>query len=174
VPYTYFLELMVADVLSRAGNPFEVKIYNRGINGDLTANMVRRFQRDVVDLKPDYVIVLGGSNDIGWGLRVGEIFDNLRRIYVKALEESIEPIACTVPSILGVDELIPPRRELNRLIAQYCTENGLAFVDLFTATADPDTGRLLEQYSDDGLHLTEEGYMRIAEEIFVKALKEIT
>ncbi|MHC1589667.1 MAG: SGNH/GDSL hydrolase family protein [Candidatus Hecatellaceae archaeon] len=81
--------------------------------------------------------------------------------------------ACAVSSILGFNPLIPPRRRLNQMIKRYCTENGLAFVDLFTATADPHTGRLLKQYSDDGLHLTEEGYRRIAEEIFAKALKEM-
>jgi lysophospholipase L1-like esterase len=173
VPYTYFLKLKIAEMLSKAGSRFKVKIYNRGVNGDTTLGMLNRFRRDVVSLKPRCVIILGGSNDIGWGVPVEEIYSNLKRMYVKALEEHITPVACAVPSILGFDSLIPPRRKLNQMIKHYCTENGLPFVDLFTATADPHTGRLLKQYSDDGLHLTEEGYRRIAEEIFAGALKEM-
>ncbi len=169
-PYTYFLEQKMLEMLSGAGK-FELKIYNRGVNGDLTENMLRRFYRDIVHLKPDYVIILGGSNDIGWGVPSEEIYGNLMQIYIKATENSIEPVACAVPSILGFDELIPPRKKLNQMIEQYSAENSITFVDLFTATADLNTDRLLERYSDDGLHLTEEGYLRIAEEIF-KALKE--
>jgi len=170
VPYTYFLKRKMTELLSSAGKAVEVKIHNRGINGDITSNMLRRFQSDVVDLQPDYVIILGGSNDLGWPLPVEEIYGNLRWMYVKALENKIRPVACAVPSILGFDDLIAPRRELNRMIEQYCAENKLTFVDLFKATADPSTGCLLEEYSDDGLHMTKEGYMRVADEVF-KALK---
>ena len=173
IPYTRFLELKIAKMLSQAGSRFKVEIYNRGVNGDTTLGMLNRFRRDVVSLKPDCVVILGGSNDIGWGIPVEEIYGNLEKMYVKALEEHIEPIACAVPSILGFDLLIPPRRKLNQMIERYCAENGLAFVDLFTATADLQTGRLLKRYSDDGLHLTEEGYKKVAEEIFAKALKGV-
>ncbi|MFH1327554.1 MAG: GDSL-type esterase/lipase family protein [Candidatus Bathyarchaeota archaeon] len=166
VPYTYLLERKVVKLTSKVGKPIEVKIHNRGINGDLTGSMLSRFQMDVADLNPNYVIILGGSNDFGWGVPVEAIYDNLKKMYTRALDKNIEPIACSVPSILGFDELIPPRMKLNKMIEQYCAKNNLAFVDLFTTTADKDTSRLLEQYSDDGLHLTEEGYRKIAEEIF--------
>ena len=84
---------------------------------------------------------------------------------------NIKPIACAVPSILGFDEFISLREKLNRKLKDYCAENDITFVDLFKATADPNTGRLLERYSDDGLHLTVEGYQKIAEEIFKAFLK---
>jgi hypothetical protein len=37
---------------------------NRGVGGQTTAQMLVRFREDVVKLKPQAVLVLGGSNDV--------------------------------------------------------------------------------------------------------------
>lgn len=59
---------------------------------------------------------------------------------------------------------------LNGLITDYCAKRRLACVDLFTATAEPETRLLAAPYSNDGLHLTTHGYrlmaMLLYEEIF--------
>ena len=36
----------------------------RGISGQTTSHMLCRFRSDVVDLAPEYVAILGGTNDI--------------------------------------------------------------------------------------------------------------
>ena len=174
-PYTDFLQTKTENLLRRLGQSGSVivKFHNKGINGDLTSNMLLRFKRDVIDLKPNYVIILGGSNDIGWGIPAKEIFSNLTKMYVDAKEYAIEPIACTVPSILGFDSYIPPRLELNKLIRKFCVNNELICVDLFTATSDSQTNRLLKEFSNDGLHLSTKGYEKIAETIFSEAIEEI-
>jgi lysophospholipase L1-like esterase len=79
-------------------------------------------------------------------------------MYTRAVDGGIQVAAVTVPSIRGADDYIPGRHELNALIMSYCTTNSLLCVDLFTATAEPATGRLAEPYSNDGLHLTVAGY----------------
>ena len=176
-PYTDFLQAKVEDLLGRLGQSvsFDIHFYNKGINGDLTSNMLLRFKRDVIELKPkpNSVIVLGGSNDIGWEVPTEEIFNNLKKMYVHARDNAIEPIACTVPSVFGLDSYIPPRLELNRLLREYCVQNELTCVDLFRATSDPNTNRLLEEFSNDGLHLTTEGYQKIAETIHSEAIEKI-
>jgi acyl-CoA thioesterase-1 len=55
-------------------------------------------------------------------------------------------------------EHIQRRQRLNGLIADYAARKGLAYFDLFTATAEPDSLLLAEPYSNDGLHLTTSGY----------------
>src|SRR3990170_5815970 len=67
-PYTDFLQVKVANMLNLIGQlgSITVQFRNRGVNGDVTSNMVIRFKRDVIDLKPECAIILGGSNDIGW------------------------------------------------------------------------------------------------------------
>ena len=172
-PYPEGLQSLAEDYLRNRRSPLSVIVLNRGINGDLTSGMIERFPNDVVSEKPDHVIILGGSNDIGWGLDPATIAHNLTNIYDAALGKGIRAVACSVPSILGFDELIPPRLELNRIIMAEATRRKMPFMDLFMETAHPQSKRLLENYSADGLHLNAKGYRRVAEYIFDKWLKDI-
>lgn len=174
-PYSHFLKKLVDDFLERSGKKetIEVKIRNKGINGDLTSHMMLRFRRDVINLKPDYVIILGGANDIGWGISVEEILNNLKRMFNMATGKGIEPIGCTVPSILGWDEGIPPRLELNQSLKQFCQEKGILCVDLFAETCESETKRLRPDFSNDGLHLNASGYKKMADLIFEQSVKDI-
>jgi acyl-CoA thioesterase-1 len=169
-----------------------------GLCGETTGDMVIRFRRDVAPHRPAWVVILGGTNDLGWNAAPSEIMGNLVQIYDQALNEGIQPVAVTVPSIRvggGAEEAIPGatdsgllgeerrwladhiarRRILNRLIMGYCAEKRMACVDLFADTAEPDTGQLAARYSNDGLHLTTEGYERLAallyEQVFAAACR---
>lgn len=101
------------------------------------------------------------------------IAHNLAVMYDAALSEAIGPVACTIPSILGFNQLIPPRLELNSMIRSESEKRSIPCVDLFAATADPQTNRLSEQYSADGLHLNGEGYQRIGQCIFDNWLRSL-
>ena len=176
----------------------KAKVAVTGLCGETTGDMVIRFRRDVASHRPAWVVILGGTNDLGWNAAPSEIMANLVQIYDQALNRGIQPVAITVPSIRvggGPEEAIPGatdsgllgeerrwladhierRRILNRLIMGYCAEKGLACVDLFTDTAEPDTGQLAARYSNDGLHLTTEGYERLAvllyEQVFAAACR---
>jgi len=174
-PYTEFLNGMADDFLKQVGkdDTVEVTIMNRGVNGELTSDMLLRLRRDTIALRPNCVIVLGGTNDIGWGVPVEEIFANLTRMFHMAIDNGIEAIGCTVPSVLGWDEGIPPRMELNELLKRFCSEKGILYADLFAGTCDPETKRLRADYSSDGLHLNASGYRRMAETIFDEAIKNV-
>lgn len=134
-----------------------------GVNGELTGEMAMRLGRDVIELKPDYAVILGGSNDLGWSAQPAAIMRNLTTMYERCRARGITPIGVTVPSIRGLDSLIPARRTLNQLILDYGRTRPQPIVDLFTATAEPDTLRLAERFSNDGLHLTTDGYRMLAE-----------
>jgi acyl-CoA thioesterase-1 len=172
-PYPGCLELLAEEYLRSLQSNVKVRVLNRGINGDLTSGMLERFSRDVVDENANYVIILGGSNDIGWGLDPAMIAHNLTTMYDAALNKGIRAVSCSLPSILGSDELIPPRLDLNRMIRTEAEKRRIAFVDLFMATADPRNNRLSEEYSADGLHLNSKGYQRIGKYIFDKWLKAL-
>jgi lysophospholipase L1-like esterase len=163
-PYGRFLKELI-------GNSVEIVI--KGTSGELTGAMVIRLDRDVISKRPDYVIILGGSNDLGWGAHPSEIMRNLVTMYERARSASIQPISVTIPSIRGFDPLIPPRHVLNNLIIEYCQAKQQPFVDLFTATSEPETLRLAEKYSNDGLHLTTEGYRLLAELLYNEVFKTV-
>lgn len=161
-PYGRFL-------LERMGDGAEVII--QGVNGELTEAMLLRLERDALDFGPNFVVILGGTNDLGWGIPPDDVSQNLVSMYKHVRSKGIHPVAVTVPSIRGFDDAIPQRRTLNTLIVDYCRMESQAYVDLFTATAEPKTLRLAEQYSNDGLHLTTEGYRLLAERLYHDVFK---
>lgn len=44
-------------------------IYNRGISGHTVADLRQRWQKDAVDMKPDLLSILIGTNDVGRGVQ---------------------------------------------------------------------------------------------------------
>ena len=42
----------------------ENNFIGRGIGGQVTSQMLVRLRRDVIDLKPEYAVILAGTNDI--------------------------------------------------------------------------------------------------------------
>ncbi|WHZ21220.1 MAG: putative acylhydrolase [Nitrospira sp.] len=160
----------------RIGNRARVEI--SGICGEVTGEMVLRFRADVLDRRPQTVIILGGTNDLGWNAEPAEIMRNLTKLYESARAASIVPVPVTVPSIrveVGKDNPdavrwfaahIERRQRLNALIADYAVRRGVPWFDLFTATAEPGSLMLAEPYSNDGLHLTTGGYRLFGELLY--------
>ena len=147
-----------------------------GVCGELTGEMAMRFRRDVLDRAPASVVILGGTNDLGWNAAPAEIMRNLMKMYEWALAAGIKPVAVTVPSIRmgegpALDAHIRGRQNLNRLITDYCVRRLVACVDLFAATAEPETQVLAAAYSNDGLHLTTEGYRRLADLLYQEVFR---
>jgi lysophospholipase L1-like esterase len=167
-PYGQFLQ----DHLGEAA-----RVSTSGICGELTAEMVMRFRRDVLDHKPGCVPILGGTNDLGWNASSPDIIGNLVEMYEQTLAAGGIPIPVTVPSIrvedgLGsregqewIAEHVARRIALNRSIRAYAASKAIACVDLFAATADPVTNQLAAIYSNDGIHLTTAGYRLFAEQV---------
>ncbi|MEP6887042.1 MAG: GDSL-type esterase/lipase family protein [Nitrospirales bacterium] len=153
----------------------QATVMTSGVCGEVTSDMLVRFRQDVLAHRPDYVVILGGTNDLGWHVAPAEIVSHLLCMYEQALGVGIQPVAVTVPSIrMEVDpaaeqwlnELVTQRQHLNRSIIEYCANKGIACVDLFTATAEAKTLLLAGPYSNDGLHLTTEGYRKMADLLY--------
>ncbi|HKO30526.1 MAG TPA: GDSL-type esterase/lipase family protein [Nitrospiraceae bacterium] len=158
-----------------------------GVCGELTAEMTMRFRSDVLAHQPTHVVILGGTNDLGWNAVPADIMRNLLKMFELALAAGITPVPVTVPSIRVGDDLrsdeghqwfaghLDRRRQLNELILRYAESKRLAAFDLFAATVEPATQQLAAQYSNDGLHLTTAGYRLIAkrlyQEVFAATLK---
>jgi acyl-CoA thioesterase-1 len=174
-PYTDHLKKMIDTNLEKINKLklLNVIFYNKGVNGELTADMLQRLDSDVLSVKPSYATILGGSNDIGWSIETEEIMDNLIQMYDKSSSAGIEVIACTVPSIISPEPSIKPRLELNEMIKDYCFDNEIVCVDLFTSTINPGTNKLDKKYSSDGLHLNTAGYTKMAETIFEQAFSKL-
>ena len=166
-----------------------VRVSVSGICGELTGEMAMRFRRDVLQQQPSYVVLLGGTNDLGWNAQPAEIMRNLVKMYESAQATQVVPIPVTVPSIrvdvagggpdaeAWIGQHLSRRVRLNGLIQEYALAKGLPCVDLFTATIESTTGQLAAQYSNDGLHLTTGGYRLLAQllydQVFAKAFPRV-
>lgn len=159
----------------------------RGVCGELTGEMTIRFRSAVLAHQPTHVVILGGTNDLGWNAVPADIMRNLLKMYELAAAAGITPVPVTVPSIRVGDDFhsdegrqwfaghLDRRCQLNELILRYAESKQLAAFDLFAATVESETQQLAAQYSNDGLHLTTVGYRLIAErlyqEVFAATLK---
>jgi len=153
-----------------------------GVCGELTGEMVLRFRRDVLAHHPSFVVILGGTNDLGWNAVPEAIMGNLIKLYEQTLAAWGVPVPVTVPSIRVEERGESPDREawvadhlsrrcrLNGMIRDYAQSKQLAWIDLFEATAEPDSRQLAAVYSNDGLHLSTAGYRLLAELVYRHAL----
>lgn len=143
----------------------EWKVLNRGVNGERSDQILRRFNQDVSAFKPDTVIVLAGVNDLYQGYSPESVKKNLILIYERALKEKIRVLACTVlPFDHARPEVLSRIQEVNRWIESYAQEKGLDFCDTYRAVEDP--ARLGKLFgSPDGLHPNVATYRKMGEAI---------
>ncbi len=139
-------------------------VLNRGINGQRSDEILARFQRDVIEEAPDYVIILAGVNDIYQGMLLDAIKRNLLDMYQQAIKANILPVAATVlpynTASLPESEAI---RELNHWVQETAAGHlGFLFCDTNKAVANPTNPDRLRS-SPDGLHPDVSGYRRMGE-----------
>ncbi len=145
---------------------------NKGIPGELATRMHPRLKHEFSNHDYHMVILLGGSNDLGWGVSVDEIFASLERMWGFILSKGSKLIACTVPPVAANMKPFQKRAmELNERIvnAQYSVD--MRVVDLFHALANED-GILIPAYDvGDGVHLSVEGYRKMGATIWHEGVK---
>ena len=161
-----------------AGKPY----INRGISGQTTPQMLIRFRPDVIDLKPQVVVILAGTNDIA---------GNTGPTTLDAIEESLmsmvelaksHGIRVVLASLLPVCDYIKPqtnRRPPEKIIAlnawmkDYAQKNSLIYLDYYSAMLD-DRKMFKQDLTYDGLHPNAAGYQvmgPLAEKAIASALQ---
>jgi len=160
--------------------PFWPRGANRGISGETTRQMLERFERDVLALRPRVVHIMGGTNDL-WhgdpGPDASAAMANLIAMVQAAQAHGIRPILASPPPIapsaehmFGHSELCPV---LRAKVAQYCRAAGICHVD-YAASLTDQAGLLKPALMTDGVHLSRQGYRAIrrqARDVIRKALR---
>jgi lysophospholipase L1-like esterase len=161
---------------------FEGKSYvNRGISGETTEDMLKRFESDVLQLEPTSVVILAGTNDIAEnGGPVGnqQIMENIAAMAKMAQDHKINVVLCSLLPVYNYPwrpGLNPPKKilALNLLIKNYADENDHIYVDYYSAMVDDKKG-LNAEYTEDGVHPTLAGYKKmepLVEEAISKSQK---
>lgn len=141
-------------------------IRNRGIAGDDAMGIYNRLQQ-ILPGKPKAIFLMVGINDISHDLSSKEVFN----LCIKVIERICKEAPNTklyIQSILPINESFGRWKtlngktnevaEINLLLNQYCSENKITYIDLFSKFIRHGTNELRKELSVDGLHLTIQGY----------------
>lgn len=141
-------------------------LVGRGISGQCTAQMLVRFRRDVIELHPKYVVILGGINDIALNNGFSNLENSFRNIVSMcelAKVNKIKPVICTLlpsdhagwrPEVKDVKEQVV---RMNELLRAYAAENHFKLVDYYTLLADENMVTR-KDLSGDSIHPNVAGY----------------
>lgn len=148
-------------------------IKNRGITSDVIEGVENRLNQ-VLRGKPKKIFLLIGINDVSHKLSAKQIAAAYARLVDKIIVgspttklyiQSIMPIDNDFrryKNLFGTENVIT---EVNALLQKVATERGVTYIDLTSALADEQTGKLKKEFTNDGLHLTGEGYKAWADAI---------
>ena len=147
----------------------ELPVRNRGVAGDTVDDVLARIG-PIVAARPRAVIVQVGLNDLLRGAAPAEVSARHRTL-VQRVRSGSPDTRLVLVGLLPVrregqpaETLAGQIREVNGSLADLANELGARALDLGAAFADAD-GRLAEELTIDGVHLTGPGYLRWAEEL---------
>lgn len=138
---------------------------DRGISGQTTQQMLLRFSDDVLDLHPEVVQILAGTNDIAGNTgptTVQDYKNNIMAMVTLARAHKIRVVLGAIPPstfFWWAPEIQPSAKiqELNIWLKAYAAKEKLVFVDFYSALVAPD-GSLDARYANDGVHPNRDGY----------------
>ena len=151
----------------------------RGISGQVSSQMLVRFQEDVINLHPKVVVICCGTNDIAQNngpITLEHILHNIKSMCQLARANKIKPVVCSTlpakgfkwrPDMKPANDII----RLNEMIKAYAQENKIPYVDYHSVLKDEENG-LPRKYSKDGVHPNAQGYA-VMESVILPILKKV-
>lgn len=139
----------------------------RGISGHTSSQFLVRFREDVVNLKPEVVIINAGTNDCAENsgpFDVDITFGNIVSMTEIAQANGIKVILSSVlpAAEFGWNRNITDAADriaaLNAKIKAYADEHKLPYVDYYSAVVYGPERALNPEYTNDGVHPTAAGY----------------
>lgn len=169
---------MVAGQLG-ADFPGKYLFLNRGIGGNRSVDLYARIKEDIINLKPDYLSILVGVNDVwrDYGENEGVSSEKLEKIYGLLIEEVkqalpdvkimiLEPFVLQGRETCSTEEFpgrwehfsgnVPLRAQVSKRVAE---KYGLVFVPLQEIFDEAERAESSDGYwLSDGVHPTSAGH----------------
>lgn len=152
---------------------------NKGVSGDRTQDLLNRVKKDVVDEKPDIVVLQGGINDVWNRFTIGEEVspEQFRANYqgiVSAIKSTGAKLLILQPYVLNVGDkqrFRPYLDKFNEIVREIAEKEADALIpldEIFTGVAQDIKP---EKFAADGVHPTHRGCRYIAD-LLIKELKK--
>ncbi len=182
---TGYPRLLEADIsFAQSGH----EILNCGISGNRVVDLLARWKKDCLNLKPDVLTILIGVNDVwhelNWENGVSaEVFEQVYRILLKETLKALPDIRIILMGAYVIhgeatdenwdvfDSEVRMRRDITRKLAE---EFHLSYVDLQEAFDKAQEKEAAVHWSQDGVHPTAAGHKLIAQAWKEAAIKTIT
>ncbi len=167
--------------------PGEHEFINRGISGNRIVDVYARIKKDIINLKPDFMSLLIGVNDVWhengdepngvdaekfykiYDMLISEIKEALPGIKIVIIEPFVLKGTATEPYWEAFSQEVPKRAEKVRLIAQKHSLPIISLQDKFDEAAKKAPN---EYWLWDGVHPTPKGHELIKRE-WIKKFREI-
>lgn len=149
----------------------------RGISGQTSAQMLVRFNDDVIDLHPKAVVIMAGTNDVAhneYWVSLERVVDNIVAMCNQAQANGIVPIISSIPPCSEFPwrkEIENPGQtivDINKSLKAYADANGIIYLDYHSVLADENLG-LPKTLSEDGCHPNPDTYF-IMEDLVLEAI----
>ena len=154
----------------------QLEVVNSGIGGDTSGGLLGRFYPDVVQHRPDIVLILAGTNDLWWDVSVNTILANIFAMASQAQYHQIAPLIGTplpfyMEAVAKQDFLAPLSGyhccldKLSRLVEALVAAakaSDIPTIDYYHLFQDAGGQVLGHLYLPDGLHLNKPGHRRMA------------
>ena len=157
------------------------KVKNRGISGDICEGVFDRLT-PITAGKPAKIFLMIGINDMARGTSTDSIAAATLKIIRKIQSESprthiylqsVLPVNDSFGMFQGHTKRKADIKPLNEKLEQLAKTEKITFIDLYSYFIVPDTELMNPAYTNDGLHLTGEGYIKWVEIVkpYLKAKK---
>lgn len=141
-------------------------IINMGIGGDFTSGVLNRLKY-VIRLQPESIFIMIGINDILKEIDMVRIQNQYANILQTLRQECPQSFICVQSNLpttgMGGNDstnavILEKVKTLNAFLKEYCENNQLYFADMYNQFTDAG-GNLMVDYTYDGLHLSDAGYV---------------
>lgn len=162
----------VDGLLSACYPQAHVRVLNTGVSGDCVTDLEWRWQSDVLDLKPNWLSVMIGINDVWLNFDSGPDLDRVAigryesvyRALLGRTHRDLDGLVLMSPYFLELDSTDPVRQEMDayrRVVRNLAGDYGALFVDTQEAFDVYLAHRSADTLSDDRVHPNATGHMII-------------
>ena len=163
--------VMLGNSLTEAGKDWGARlkkknVRNRGIIGDEAMGVYDRLHQ-ILPGHPAKLFLLIGINDVSHDLSADSVVTLITRLIDRIQQESpqtkiylqsllpINESVCKYKTMIGKTDVVPA---INQQLKDLTVSRQITFIDLFPLFTEKGTNVLRKELTNDGLHLTEEGY----------------
>ncbi|MGN0675349.1 MAG: GDSL-type esterase/lipase family protein [Oscillospiraceae bacterium] len=153
-------------------------IYNRGVGGFLSHELLEVIDVCAIDLQPSKVFINIGTNDLSWSsIPISSLIDNYEKI-ISLIESAVPNVKIYLMAYYPVNyeaaseemkECLKIRTNekitaANAEVKKLSKKHGQRYIDINSNLKDKQ-GRLKAEYTIEGMHINEDGYRAIYDDI---------